>query len=171
MRMEGLANYGPEIDHEAGRYPTGTAPRQAGAAGATPDYSALDALMSQIRQQQPSNITAPTVQGAPYDYGEYAKAKERTGLQAQAAMRGLSAHLQRRGISGSGIDAEMSADVYGKGVQSIADIDRRLASDAAGRQFDASKLNAGWQLEAAQANQSAQERQMELLARLVSMRY
>lgn len=149
---------------------------------------ALDALMAEVRGMDPTPIQAPTMNWTPTplhideaaNRATYGAAKERTGAAMQSAMRGLRSQLAQRGIVGSGIDADKTAELYGGGLSALAATDRQMAEEDADRIFAgeeqnaarataASQWNADAQMRAAEANQAAQMRRLDLLSRLVTL--
>lgn len=121
------------------------------------DSTEISRLINEIRNTgstpyQPASV--PVVTGGPnapgigansgatpYDQeaesGAYGKAKERTGLAAQSAMRGLREQLNARGLTGSGIESQGVEDIFKSGLGQLADTDRQLASERSGRAFTA----------------------------------
>lgn len=137
----------------------GTAPTQTVAQGQTysaqqpRDTSGITELINQIRSTNPPTYQAPQIDvttsgakgGSPYDMaGEnaaYGAAKERTGLATQAALKSLREQLSSRGIGGSGIESEMTTGLIKGGLGELANTDRQLAEQRAGRAFTAGQAD------------------------------
>lgn len=80
----------------------------------------------------------PIVGGAPLttaDASTYGRAKERTGLAAQSAIKGLRETLASRGLLGSGLEAQETAKVYSGGLSDLAETDRQQAEQNTERDF------------------------------------
>jgi hypothetical protein len=153
--------------------------------------SALDALAREIRGgYQPQRVPAPDVitsgSTEPYDRAaeaaSYGRAKERTGLAAQAAMKGLRGQMSRRGIGGSGLEGEATGRLFEAGLGDLAETDRTLAEGAAGRAFTAEQANTDRRIGQTHyntdlerwyqdANIDAQGRRMSLLAQIYGSYY
>lgn len=152
----------------------------------------INRLIEEIRSSggdyEPPQIPVVTSgdQTKPFDEkaqaAAYGAAKERTGLAMQAAMRGLKANLMQRGITGSGIDADMQGRIYGGGLSDLANTDRQLAEEAADRAFSAEQSNTDRTIRQNTTNADYLERQraakaqewerkMELISRLTSLKY
>lgn len=168
----------------SGMAPVSSQPPQAAA-----HNPALDALIAQLSQQQqpysaaqapvvhaPSPATSAAQAGG--DAAMYGQAKERGALATKAAMKGLTATLASRGVgSESGVGASEIADLYKTGLTTLADTDRGIAEQGAGRVFQADQADADrtaqqYQYNTTQQNQAAQYardsrlRQLSLLASL-----
>ncbi len=99
-----------------------------------------------------ATATPPTGSTAPAgatdaDRAYYTRAKESTGNAMQAAMRGLDEDMNRRGISGSGIQAQGLTELYEGGLGELAEADRDLAEGGAERAYQSNEaaLSRGWQ--------------------------
>lgn len=118
-----------------------------GGGGSTNPLTAeIERLIAEIRGGTQPNVHPQLpgiVDGGPNGYdpaatrASYARAKERTGLAAQSAMRSLRESMGQRGISGSGIEAEMTGRIHEAGLGELADHDRGMAEAEAGRAFQA----------------------------------
>lgn len=172
----------------------GARARTASGAGAasTRDTSGIDSLINEIRSSGGDYVAPqiPVVNSGdmtkPYDEAaqsaQYGAAKERTGLAMQAAMRGLMANLQRRGISGSGIDADKTGDIYAGGLGQLAATDRQMAEEASDRAFTSEQSNTDRTIRQNTTNADYTERQrilkaqewekkLEMISRLTSLKY
>ena len=96
------------------------------------------------------------------DAATYGRAKESTGMAMQAALRGLREAMASRGISGSGIEARGTADIFGQGVGALAETDRQLAEGTASRGFTAGESARNRNEGARQFNVSAGQREREM---------
>jgi hypothetical protein len=92
-----------------------------------------------IPVHQTGNVTDPYDRAA--EAASYGRAKERTGMAMQAAMKGLRGSMARRGIGGSGIEAERTGGLYEAGLGQLGEADRTLAEAAAGRAYDSEQRN------------------------------
>lgn len=166
----------------------GGSSRASGSGGGSNNNAALDALLAEIKNQSlptitPTHVTPSKVSATlspAQNAATYGAAKERIGLEGQAAMRGLRSSLAARGIVGTGIDAEETGKVY-SGMQSgLSTVNRQLATDDAERmrQADqtnaattnqASQFNASQDMAAAQANLQAQAQRNNMLIQLASL--
>lgn len=171
-----------------GQVDRGTGTASGGTASASADdaqrKAAIDSLMAQIRSMQ-GGYTAPQIpvvtskkDNDPYDAAaenaSYAAARERTGLAMQAALKGLHSSLAQRGIVGSGIDADKTADVYSGGLGDLAATDRQLAEQRADRAFTAEQSNTDRiigqnEFNVGQQATALQAQQQQALARLQMM--
>lgn len=162
----------------------------AAATPANPWQNEIQSLISELRQPQPSTpstitpVTGGGEGGGPYDMAAeratYGRAKERTALATQAALRSMREQMAARGISGSGIEAEAMGNVYTAGLGELADTDRTLAEGQAGRAFAAEQSNIDRLIQQMQFNantqntgssNSAQERlaRLGLMAQLMKL--
>lgn len=168
-------------------------PNEYGSSGAPGAYAgrhnpALDALIRQVQSQSATPFTPPRVTAhlaplhldAAQQAATYGAAKERTGNALQAAMRGLQSQLASRGLTGTSIDADRSAQLFGSGLTDLANTDRQQAEQDASRLFategvntdrlnQADTLNANNELSADIANQNANQSRLSFLARLLQM--
>lgn len=166
----------------------GSAPGSGSQPASNPWQNEIQSLISELRSSQPSTpTTAPIVGGtggSPYDMAAetaaYGRAKERTGLATQSALKSMREQMAVRGISGSGIEAEMMGDVYNAGLGDLAETDRQLAEKRAGRAFTAEQSNIDRLIQQQQFNAntinagtagSAQERlaRLGLMAQLMKL--
>lgn len=105
----------------------------------------IEELIEQIRNTQPPAPPElpPIVEATPEPYNPaaeraaYGRAKERTGLATQSAMRSLRESMGQRGISGSGIEAEETGKLTRAGLGELADTDRALAEGQSMRSYEA----------------------------------
>lgn len=166
-------------------YGGGGSSRAAAAPAAPKDNSAMfERLLAEVKGGAPTinRLTPTPYSGGPtphYDKGAedaaYARAKDRTGLALQAAMKGLSSSMNKRGIGGSGIEAENLTDLYESGVGALGETDRQLAERSADRAFSAGESERGRAESARQFNDSflqgeedrAAEQQAQQLARIM----
>lgn len=78
---------------------------------------------------------------SPYDMAAenaaYGAAKERTGNEAQMALKGLQGTLAQRGVSGGGIEAADTRGIFEGALGQQAATDRSLAENRSGRVFAA----------------------------------
>jgi len=135
--------------------------------------AALKALQAQLATFQGTGYSppggtpgaGPTGAGDPYDpaadAATYGRAKERTGLAAQSAIRGLRSSLSGRGVTGAGIERANTGQIFGGALDNLAETDRQLAENTATRRFSAGESAAGravtmrgQDISAAQAQQS-----------------
>jgi hypothetical protein len=185
-------NYASEADMQrAGGYTpqSGGAARASASASSDPGADrrnlALSALEAEIRGQGEGSYQAPqtSVERSNYaedpaaDRAQYGKAKERIGLALQSALRGLRESMASRGIGGSGIEGQEMGDLFASGLGQLADTDRQLAEQRAGRAFTAGQsdtdrviqqqqFNAGQQTAAEQARLASRNRNMEMLLQI-----
>jgi hypothetical protein len=119
-----------------------------GGGGVDPNRAgAFAALANEVRNQplpRPIPVPKPYVrppEGTPYDMAAenaaYGRAKERTGLATQAALKNLRAEMVGTGRSGAGLGNEALSGLFSRGVGELADTDRQLAEARAGRAFGA----------------------------------
>lgn len=82
---------------------------------------------------------------SPYDMAAenaaYGTAKEHTGNEAQAALKGLRATMAQRGIGGSGIEASNTRGIFEGALGEQANTDRSLAENRANRVYGAEQSN------------------------------
>lgn len=110
----------------------------------------------------------------------FARAKDREGQMAQGALTGLRSSLGGRGLLGSGAEQRGTANIANRGLANLGEVNREQAIQGASANVDAAKL--GYQgaitqrgqdigqaqglnsinLQVAQANMAAQQRQQEL---------
>jgi hypothetical protein len=162
--------------------------RSASGGAGTGSNPALDGLLAEIRNQQTPTITAPSYTPTKVSSGispeanaaTYGAAKEKIGLEMQAAMHGLRGSLAQRGIVGTGIDAEEQGKVYTQGLGQLGGVNRQIAADDAQRQLtadttnaaasnQAGQFNASENLAAQQANAQAQQQRQNILLQLASL--
>lgn len=142
--------------------------------------AALAAIAAQLQQStgySPSGTTTPPpVEGASpeelaAENAGYGRAKERTGLAMQSAMKGLRGAMASRGISGSGIEASGMADVYGGGVGALAETDRTMAEGSAQRSFTRNEANKDRAESGRRYDQDAAARRMSQLISVYGSAY
>lgn len=134
---------------------------------------ALAAIAAQIQTStgySPGGTAPAPAPTSPADLASenagYGRAKERTGLAMQSALKGLRGAMASRGISGSGIEATGTASVYGGGVGDLAETDRQMAEQGAGRAFTANQSALD---RAEQARQANMQNQSQRLSQLISL--
>lgn len=157
---------GSQVDPRASSGGGGTKSGGGSGGGGGMDDAAFQALLNEIKSggtYAPPEV--PIVKSGstePYDRAAesaaYGRAKERTGLAMQAAMRGLKGTLMQRGITGSGIDAESMGGVFESGLGELADTDRQLAEEAADRAFTSEQANTDREIGQRRSNADYQER-------------
>lgn len=116
-----------------------------GGGSANPWAAQIEQLINEIRggTAPNGNQLAPIVDGGPDGYdpaasrASYGRAKERTALATQSAMRTLRESMAQRGISGSGIEGDLTGRLTEAGLGELADHDRAMAEGEAGRAFQA----------------------------------
>lgn len=93
----------------------------------------------------------------------YGRAKERTGLAMQGALKGLRGVMASRGIGGSGIEASETGKVFSGGLGELADTDRQMAEQGATRAFTAGQAGLDRAEKAREYDQDAQARRLSQL--------
>ncbi len=104
------------------------------------------------------------------DAATYGRAKERTGLAMQSAIKGLRENMAERWMTGpgNGLEAKGLGDIYDAGLGDLAETDRQLAEGTAARGFQSSEAAAqrGWQSGENAADRAAQQTNSRLSALL-----
>jgi hypothetical protein len=141
------------------------APQQA------PNTGAIEALIGEIRggpkgytpEQTP--IVRSGSESMPYEMdaerSAYGAAKERVGQSTQAAMRGLREQMARRGLTGSGIEGEGLTNLFRGGLGELANADRQMVGERAGRAFTAEQANTDREINQRQYNTGSVNRARE----------
>lgn len=83
------------------------------------------------------------------DASTYGRAKERTGLATQSALKGLRETLASRGLLGSGIEARETASVFRGGLSDLAETDRQQAEQDSARSFQSHESDKNREYQAA----------------------
>lgn len=84
------------------------------------------------------------------DSSTYGRAKERTGLATQAALKGLREQLSSRGLLGGGGERRGVADIVMRGQSELGETDRQIAERGAEREFTARESGKNREFSAAQ---------------------
>lgn len=132
----------------------GTAPASGGTAGdgspapLSPEdiFGILDRLKGETPAREPTpaappRIEAPTPTADPASRSlGFARAKDRAGRIGAQALKALKDQMSERGISGSGIEGQLTADILGQTATGLADAEftqQRASEDQA---WDAAKM-------------------------------
>ena len=123
----------PGSVYDGGRVTAGAAP-PAEDSGAS--LASIQALWNQAKSMAPNLPKVQKPSMASYEAAqaaEYGKAKDQIGRNGEAAMRSLRNVMQSRGISGSGIEAEGSANILGQMTSGLGQTSRDQATQRLGR--------------------------------------
>jgi hypothetical protein len=136
-----------------------------------PDTSGLQALISEIRSgpkgytPEQTPIVRSGSESMPYEMdaerSAYGAAKERVGQSTQAAMRGLREQMAKRGLTGSGIEGEALTGLFRGGLGELANADRQMVGERAGRAFTAEQANTDREINQRQYNTGSVNRARE----------
>lgn len=143
--------------------------------------AALAAISAQLQQNTgysapgaapaPAAVEGPSPDELAAENAGYGRAKERTGLAMQSAMKGLRGAMASRGIGGSGIEATEMGNVFAGGVGDLAETDRTMAEGAAGRSFTRNEANKDRAESARRYDQDAAARRVSQLLSVYGSAY
>jgi hypothetical protein len=160
------------------RQPTTARTAARGGSGGTGDgggdYSmgALEQLserLAGIMPTPPARVAAPGVADSSAAMAAaYGAAKDRVGRNSEAAIRSLRNVMQQRGISGSGIEAEGTANILGSATSELGGISRDIAGKELQRKYQTEDQQYQGDLQQRGQDISLQQGRVGLLPSLLS---